>query len=435
MNVASSYSRHVASLEENYRQAIDGEFERVLIHGGSIGYHFADDRELVFQAYGHFTHWLPVGRPQQLLLIEPGRKPVYYQVVPDDYWYEQDFPLEDEWREAFAVRQLSSLEDMPKPGKGTAWLGPGAEIARGLGIEAAACNPEGLLARLDFARAVQTPYEIEQLRLANRLAMRGHEAAHACFLADGSEFDIHLAFLQACQQLDEELPYTPIIALDEKAATLHYQHKRRRLPRPARVLLIDAGCRVNGYCSDVTRTWTRPSSHGLFKQLVAGMDRLQCEFVDEARPGQNYVELHSSALRKLAVLLLELGICQGDAEQLVDMEIPQLFMPHGVGHLLGVQVHDVGGHQRDSSGAQTPPPEHSPALRTTRDLVEDMVFTIEPGCYFIPMLLEPERGSEIGKSIDWGAVDRLYDHGGVRIEDNIRVGAEAAENLTRTSAA
>ncbi len=431
MNVSDSYLQHVAHLRDVYEQAMEGEFEGVLLHSGGTEYYFADDREISFQAYGHFGHWLPVNRPEQFLLVRPGRKPVYYQVVPADYWYEQDFPIEDHWREAFDLRQLATVGEIPEPGKRTAYLGPDTETARRFGIASGNCNPQGLVHQLDFARAVKTPYEIEQTRAANRLAMLGHQAARMSFLAGGAEFDIHLAFLEACRQIEEELPYTPIIALDEKSAILHYQHKRRHLPRPARLLLIDAGCRVNGYCSDITRTWTGHSAHALFRDLAAGMDSLQQELAQEIRPGLEYVDLHLGALQKLSALLLELEICRGDLDRLWEMRIPHLFMPHGVGHLLGVQVHDVGGRQRDSEGGQTPPPDHSPALRTTRAMTENMILTVEPGCYFIPLLLEPARESAAAESINWDAVEALYDHGGVRFEDNVRVTADGIENMTR----
>lgn len=431
MNPANGYPQHVACLQDLYEQAIGGEFEGVLLHSGGEDCYFADDRAIPFQAYGHFGHWLPVNRPDQFLLIRPGRKPVYYQVVPADYWYEQDFPINDQWREALELQPVAAVGEIPAPGKGIAYLGPNPDVAESMGVEPENCNPQALVHRLDFARAIKTSYETEQLRAANRLAVRGHQAARMCFLAGGSEFDIHLAFLEACRQIEEELPYTPIIALDEKSAILHYQHKRRQLTNPARVLLIDAGCRVNGYCSDVTRTWTGHTANPLFQNLVAGMDVLQQELVREVRSELEYVDLHLSALRKLADLLLALGICRGDSEQLRDEKIPQLFMPHGVGHLLGVQVHDVGGRQRDAAGAQSPPPEHSPALRTTRGMAENMVFTIEPGCYFIPLLLEPARESPAAALIDWNAVDALYDHGGVRIEDNVRVTTDGVENFTR----
>ena len=433
MDSANGYAQHVAHLRALYEQAIGGDYEGVILHSGGADCYFADDREISFQAYGHFGHWLPVNRPNQFLLVRPGRKPVYYQVVPADFWYEQDFPIDEQWREAFDLQPLASVEEIPGLGGRTAYLGPDPEIARRLGVDSANRNPAKLVAELDFARAVKTSFETEQLRAANRLALRGHQAARMCFLAGGSEFDIHLAFLEACRQLEEELPYTPIIGLDEKAAILHYQHKRRELARPARVLLIDAGCRVHGYCSDVTRTWTAQSANPLFIDLVAGMDGLQRELVAEIRPGMEYVDLHLSSLRKLTDLLLELDICRGDAEQLWDLRVPQLFMPHGVGHLLGVQVHDVGGRQRDGTGAQTPPPEHSPALRTTRAMAENMVFTVEPGCYFIPLLLEPARESPTAALINWDEVAALYDHGGVRIEDNVRVTAAGVENLTRNA--
>ncbi len=437
MSSANAYPQHVAHLRNLYERAVDGEFEGVLLHSGSPGCYFADDREISFQAYGHFGHWLPVNRPHQFLLVRSGRKPVYYQVVPADYWHEQDFPVDEQWREVFELRRLDEIGQMPAPGKRTAYLGPDPKLARRLGVDPGACNPAGLVNQLDFARAVKTPHEIEQLRAANRLALRGHEAARLCFLAGGSEFDIHLAFLEACRQLETELPYTPIIALDEKAAILHYQHKRRRgaAAGPARVLLIDAGCRVNGYCSDVSRTWTGPSARPLFRELVAGMDRLQRQLAQEVAPGQDFADLHLRALRELAALLLELDICRGDAEQLWEHRVPQLFMPHGIGHLLGVQVHDVGGRQRDGAGGTRPPPEHSPALRATRRMTENMVFTIEPGCYFIPLLLEPARESPAAALINWDAVAALYDHGGARIEDNVRVAADGAENLTRNPAA
>ena len=431
MDAATSYLQHVAHLQGIYEQAIDGEFEGVLLHSGGGGQYFADDRDIPFQAYGHFGHWLPVNRPQQFLLVRPGVKPVYYQVVPADYWYEQNFPVDDQWREALELMPLGSVAELPELGKGTAYLGPDPQIAQQLGIDSSRCNPAGLVHQLDFVRAIKTPYEAEQMRAANRLAMRGHQAARLSFLSGGSEFDIHLAFLEACRQLEEELPYTPIIAVDEKAAILHYQNKRRNLPQAARVLLIDAGCRVNGYCSDVTRTWTGAAAHPLFRDLVAGMDELQQGLVAEVRPGMDYVDLHLSALRALSDLLLKLGICRGDAAQMWELQVPQLFMPHGVGHLLGVQVHDVGGRQRDRGGEQASPPDHSPALRSTRGMAENMVFTVEPGCYFIPLLLEPVRESPAAALINWDAVDALYGHGGVRIEDNVRVTADGVENLTR----
>jgi Xaa-Pro dipeptidase len=106
-------------------------------------------------------------------------------------------------------------------------------------------------------------------------------------------------------------------------------------------------------------------------------------------------------------------------------------MPHGIGHLLGVQVHDVGGFMQSESGGTIDPPSGHPFLRLTRVLEEDMVLTVEPGLYIIDLLLENLRGTPAEAHVNWKTVDRLRPFGGVRIEDNVRVLADGNENLTR----
>ena len=311
------------------------------------------------------------------------------------------------------------------------YIGPNESRAAEIGINKTAINPEAIIHYLDYQRAYKTPYEINQLKEANRLAIAGHAAARDCFLNGGNEYQIHMTYMEACNMLEEESPYTNIVALDEKSAILHYQRKRRGNSEHSQVLLIDAGCRVNGYGSDVTRTTVKESAHDSFKSLLAGMEILEQELVSMAKPGVDYPEIHLAALYKIGQLLIDLDICHGSAEELMKLHVSHLFMPHGVGHLLGLQVHDVGGHQQSINGAIKPPPSDTPSLRNTRELSEGMVFTIEPGCYFIPFLLEPERSQERGKAINWKLVDELYCCGGIRVEDNVLVAEAGVENLTR----
>jgi Xaa-Pro dipeptidase len=427
------YARHIERLVGLYTESLlTTDAAGILLHSGSAAHYYADDREISFQAYGHFLHWIAVNRPDQFLLIRPGQKPVYYQIVPSDFWYEQEIQDDPMWLEAFEIVRLESvaqisgqLADQP-----LVYLGDKPDIAKSLGIDTTLCNPQQLLHFLDYHRAWKSEFEIEQLKEANRLALIGHEAARECFLAGGSEYDIHLAYLGACKILEDETPYTNIVALNEKSAILHYQNKRRN-SEDNRVLLIDAGYRVRGYGSDITRTTASDSANPLFRALLAGMEALELDLIAQLVPGKSYVDIHLAALRGVADLLLELEICSGSSEALWDAQLPQLFMPHGVGHLLGINVHDAGGRMQDETGTTLAPPAHSPMLRNTRTMTEDMVFTIEPGCYFIPMLLEPERTQKRGKLINWQSVEQLYSHGGIRVEDNVRVGADAAENLTR----
>ena len=329
--------------------------------------------------------------------------------------------------------RLSSIDDVAKQTELTVcdYLGPDPSWAAAQGIAQAKTNAPALLALLDFARAVKAKYEIDQLRLANQQGLVGHAAAAECFLSGGSEFEIHNAFLQACSLLEYETPYTNIVGLDTNAAVLHYQHKSRTRVPNAQLLLIDAGSRINGYGSDITRTTPSQHCHPVMDSLITGMEALELEIVASVKPGVAYPALHEQAIAGVASLLVEHGIAKVAKSELIERRLAHAFMPHGVGHLLGIQVHDVGGHQRSASGGRIEPPAHSPALRTTRMLSEDMVFTVEPGLYFIPMLLDPLRTGYAREALNWPLIDELIPSGGIRIEDNIRVTATGAENLTR----
>ena len=433
---AQTYANHVATLTSKYEQILAAG-QSVLIHSGTEHHYFGDDRAIVFQAFGHFAHWLPVNRPDHFVLVRAGDKPRYFQVVPQDFWYDQslqiDADLEPAIHEAFDVVRLSSIDDVAKQTDLTVcdYLGPDPSWAAAQGITQAKTNAPALLAPLDFARAVKAKYEIDQLRLANQQGLVGHAAAAECFLGGGSEFEIHNAFLQACSLLEYETPYTNIVGLDTNAAVLHYQHKSRTRVPNAQLLLIDAGSRVNGYGSDITRTTPSQHCHPVMDSLITGMEALELEIVASVKPGVAYPALHDQAIAGVASLLVEHGIAKVAKSELIERRLAHAFMPHGVGHLLGIQVHDVGGHQRNASGGRIEPPAHSPALRTTRMLSEDMVFTVEPGLYFIPMLLDPLRTGDAREALNWPLIDELIPSGGIRIEDNIRVTATGAENLTR----
>ena len=433
---AQTYANHVATLTSKYEQILAAG-QSVLIHSGTEHHYFGDDRAIVFQAFGHFAHWLPVNRPDHFVLVRAGDKPRYFQVVPQDFWYDQslqiDADLEQAIHEAFDVVRLSSIDDVAKQTDLTAcdYLGPDPAWAASQGIAQAKTNAPALLAPLDFARAVKAKYEIDQLRLANQQGLVGHAAAAECFLSGGSEFEIHNAFLQACSLLEYETPYTNIVGLDTNAAVLHYQHKSRTRVPNAQLLLVDAGSRVNGYGSDITRTTPSQHCHPVMDSLITGIEALELEIVASVKPGVAYPALHDQAIAGVASLLVEHGIAKVAKSELIERRLAHAFMPHGVGHLLGIQVHDVGGHQRNASGGRIEPPAHSPALRTTRMLSEDMVFTVEPGLYFIPMLLDPLRTGDAREALHWPLIDELIPSGGIRIEDNIRVTATGAENLTR----
>ena len=419
---------------KEYETALKGvEVAGVLLHSGSLDTYFGDDRVIDFNAYSHYLRWIPINKPDQFVLYIPGEKPKYFQVIPNDYWHEQKIECGDWIYGNVNVVQIKTVDEIKSYLKNDdlAYIGPNPTLAVKFNISTSQINCQEILNYLNFKRAYKTEYEVLQIKEANKLAIIGHQAARECFLNDGNEYEIHMAYLKACSILESDSPYTNIVALGEKSAILHYQNKRNENAQKEKNLLIDAGCRINGYASDITRTSVKMSIDSLYRDLLVGMEYVEQELVNLVKPGVGYPDLHSDALIKIGKLLLDHSICFGSLEGLLNNEIPHLFMPHGVGHLLGVQVHDLGGHLKDINGTIEVPPAHSPFLRNTRVMSENMVFTVEPGCYFIPSLLEAQRNTKKGKLINWGKIEQLYPYGGIRIEDNILVTKDGPENLTR----
>ncbi|MDI4632986.1 Xaa-Pro dipeptidase [Pelomonas sp. V22] len=426
------YAQHIAQLQQRATNALARSgFDALAIASGIEKFAFLDDRPYLFQPNPHFKHWLPLNaHPNSWLLIRPGRKPllVYYQ--PDDYWHVPPEAPSGYWVEHFDIVVISDPADAATHLQGHGRLAIVGEADAAL-AGVVPNNPEQLLHLLHYPRAIKSEYELEQMRAASRRAVQGHLAARDAFMAGASELDIHRAYLAATGHTDRDLPYTNIVGLNEHCAVLHYQYQDAQAPAQPRSFLIDAGAQVNGYASDITRTWSR-GGHEEFEALLAAMESAQLALVDEVRAGTDYRDIHLSTHRRLAAILSEQGFVKMSAEAIVAEGVSSIFMPHGIGHLLGLQVHDIGGFMADETGAVSPKPEGHRYLRLTRKLEAGMVVTIEPGLYFIPTLLKQLRASKNAAAVDWAKVERLLPYGGVRIEDDVACRAEGApENMTR----
>lgn len=425
---------HVRALAERAleREGLDG----LVVYSGRPGLHFLDDHGPPFKASPHFLHWAPLQEaPDCFIRYLPGRRPQLVFHQPADYWHKPPEVPTAAWTREFdlaVIREPADARDLLDTGnRRLAFVGePPSEFAE-WGFSAV--NPPGLLAYLHYHRAAKTPYELACLREASRLGAIGHVAAAAAYRAGASEYEVHQAYCSAVGLREQELPYGNIIAFGEGAAILHYTTlgRRRDVPRPS--FLIDAGAQFRGYASDITRTHAAAGADATYLALLQAMDRLQLELCAAVRPGEDYRNIHLLAHRLIADALVQGGVITGcTAEQAVESGLSAVFFPHGIGHLLGLQVHDVAGTAADDSGrSEIPRPSGHRYLRLTRKLEPGVVVTIEPGLYFIDLLLDEAQANGLGRYIDWDVVRRLKPYGGIRIEDDVACTTGAPENLTR----
>ncbi len=426
------FPAHLAALAATTARAMDAAGTGALVIGaGFPKLRFLDDQPDPFIASPHFKAWAPVlDAPGSFVVVVPGRRPTLLFHQPEDYWHKPPTLPSGAWLAAFELRVLR------KPVEARAHLPSGATYVGEAfdGIEEwgfAAVNPPALINRLHWARATKSAYELGCLRLAAARGARAHRAAAEVFAQGGTEYQIHLAYLEATGHTEAELPYPNIIALNEGAAVLHYTELKRSNPAVRRSFLIDAGAQFRGYACDITRTHAASASP--FSDLIAGVDALELQLCAMVRPGVAYPDIHAAAHRLVAKLLVEQGVVTCSADAAVEMGLTSVFFPHGVGHLLGLQVHDVGGHQASEEGGSAPPPAQHPYLRLTRRLEPGTVVTIEPGVYFIDLLLDRARQDGRGRNIDWDTVADLAPYGGVRVEDDVVATDDGPENLTRAA--
>ncbi|GLS28265.1 Xaa-Pro dipeptidase [Marinibactrum halimedae] len=435
------YAEHVKQKQKIYQNALlKAGFSRWLIGAGALHYQFRDDISYPFATNAYFREWLPLlQRPDCFIGLAPEKdQPILFLKVVDDFWHSDPEPLPEDIHNVFQIvefAEVDSLHDYFVMDKNTVYLGPTLGNQPSF-LGDVTLNDEGAIAYVDYHRAYKTEYEVDAMRNANRVAVLGHLAAKNGFEAGESELDIHLRYLQAVRAKDEELPYHNIVGLNENAAVLHHNHLQKHSPAVHRSMLIDAGAQYLGYASDITRTYATDNAtdnaSAEYKALINAVETLQLQLLDDLAIGVDYVQLHRRTHEYIAGALIEIGVLTGSVESAVNSGITRAFFPHGLGHLIGTQVHDKGGHLANENGELRAPPAEHPFLRCTRTLESGMAFTIEPGIYIIESLLAPWR-TKVDSGVNWALVEALAPYGGVRIEDDIVITEKGIENLTRNA--
>ncbi len=431
---SSLHSDHLKSILANVDRSMETcGYDQLLISSGDFETYFLDDRHKTFVPNPHFVHWCPQDGENHLISYSPGSKPKLYFHQPIDFWLEPTvFNSSVFWANHFDVEVHASRESIWNAAKETAksklaFIGFDDKEAEKIGAK---INCSSLLHRLNWQRRIKSPYEVFMTEKAVDLACHGHLAAKTAFEDGASELEIFYKYQETISGLHENQAYEPIIALNEKASFLHYHGKRSQRVQ-AKVLLIDAGAKVYFYNSDITRTFCAGDVHPIFQELVNRLDQIQRDLCALVSPGASYLDMQTKAMERIADCLCQTGILKVSAGEAFERRMVDKFLPHGLGHQLGIQVHDVGGRQANWAGDENPPSARFPKLRSSTPLVSGQLCTIEPGIYFIPHLLDELKS--MGPVLDLKLATELVPLGGIRIEDDVLVTSKGHRNLTRES--
>lgn len=426
------YVEHHNVLRERYAASLErGPWAGVIVASGRPLTIFGDDQVHPYRVDPRFRQWVSEGDyDNSYVLVGRGGRPQLICCRSRDYWHAPAPEPAGFWADHFDMVLVATSEEAEQalPGDIHKWayLGDPSLCPPGLPIEC--LNPAPLVHSLDYHRVYKSEYEVACIRQASRVAAAGHLAARKAFEDGASELDIHLAYLSAIRALERQLPYANIVALNEHGATLHYEALQTNPPAVPGSLLIDAGAQYLGYAADITRTWSKDNE---FSELVARLDEAQQRLIDRIAVGMSFVDLHLEMHIMIGAVLAEAGLVAMSPESMVEAGVTASFFPHGLGHHLGLQVHDVGGKLADDRGTPLVQPQRHPFLRNLRPVEPGNVFTIEPGVYFIRPLLEALRAGSNASKVRWERVEKYMPFGGIRVEDDVFITKDGIENLTR----
>ncbi|CAF2940127.1 unnamed protein product [Rotaria sp. Silwood2] len=288
---------------------------------------------------------------------------------------------------------------------------------------------------INECRVSKTDLELDVLRYTNKISSEAHKFVMLNIKDGMHEYEIEALFQYYCHRYGamRHMSYTCICATGENPATLHYGHAGAPNDRQLAsrdMCLFDMGGEYCCYASDITCSFP-VSGHFTNEQrtIYEAVLAANRQVMKSVGPNVSWVDMHLLAERIQLEHLKEAGLVQGDIDEMVNARLGALFMPHGLGHLIGIDTHDVGGYLDPQTRSILPGLK---SLRTNRLLKERMCITIEPGIYFNQALLnDAYNNDELNKFLNKNIIDKYLHIGGVRIEDNIVITKDGCELLTK----
>eukprot|EP01023_Acetabularia_acetabulum_P004621 TRINITY_DN11960_c0_g2_i7.p1 TRINITY_DN11960_c0_g2~~TRINITY_DN11960_c0_g2_i7.p1 ORF type:complete len:542 (+),score=74.93 TRINITY_DN11960_c0_g2_i7:74-1699(+) len=427
----------------------------VFLQGGSGFHKYNTDTELVFQqeSYFHYLFGVEMEDCFASISMKTGKTVLFVPKLPDEYavWMGSIKSL-TELQQIYAVDEVAYTSDMIQKLNSLDEENSRSMLLVNYGLNSDSgkysalpqfekmkvqfdIDQSSLFEILTECRVIKSSEEIELIRYCNKIGSMGHVRAMQNCAPDQMEYTIEANFMDYCYKQGgcRLYPYIPICGSGPNAAVLHYGHAgapNDRQMKDGELVLCDMGCQYYRYGSDITVTYPVngkfTDKQKLVYEAVLDANRL---VIQSMKPGIQWPDMHTLAEKTILSHFKKGGLVDGDVDEMVSARVGALFMPHGLGHLLGVDTHDVGGYP-----AGGPPRISEPglkSLRTARCLMEGMVITVEPGCYFIPVLLQPAfENPKYQKYLNIDAIIQFMDFGGVRLEDNVLVTKDGAVSFT-----
>ncbi|EOY30521.1 Metallopeptidase M24 family protein isoform 5, partial [Theobroma cacao] len=315
------------------------------------------------------------------------------------------------------------------------WMGEIKPLPYFQGIEKFETDLTTLHPILTECRVFKSDLELALIQFANDISSEAHVEVMRKTKAGVKEYQLESMFLHHTYMYGgcRHCSYTCICATGENSAVLHYGHAAApndKILEDGDMALLDMGAEYSFYGSDITCSFPVNGKFTSDQSLIynAVLDAHNV-VITTMKPGVSWVDMHRLAEKIILESLIKGNILVGNIDDMMVERLGAMFMPHGLGHFLGIDTHDPGGYPK---GVERPKEPGLKSLRTARQLQEGMVITVEPGCYFIDALLVPAmENANTSKFFNCEIVDRFKNFGGVRIESDVLVTANGSKNMTK----
>lgn len=426
---------------QNLAKLID--FPAVIWSGSPSPRNFAANT-FPFRASSHFIYFAGLSLPNAAIRLEAGNLELFMDdPQPSSALWYGEMPHREEIAVTIGADRTYPMAELESRLEGAAtiaiqdaatWTQQSQLLDRWILPQQ---QPQGIDLELAKAiielRLVHDEIALSELRQAATVTVAAHKAGMAAVSKAKTEAQVRGAMEQVIISHNMTCSYNSIVTI--RGEVLHNEHYHHPL-KPGDLLLADVGAETQGgWAADVTRTFPvsgkfSSTQRDIYDIILAAHDAC----INQICPGVEYENLHLLACRTIAQGLVDLGILQGKVEELVARDVHALFFPHGIGHLLGLDVHDMedlGDLAGYEEGKQRSSRFGLGYLRLNRPLRPGMLVTIEPGFYQVPFILNNDQvRSEYEDVVNWERLSQFADVRGIRIEDDVLVTAQGHEVLT-----